>query len=261
MTVEFLAMAIIMALLIVFAVLLLHSLTSSANVRIRADMLTLLSAYDKLIDKKSKEVRRLDRELEKHRAETAAPAEAAAVQAQSQTPEVPAFGARSRLDPPDYRLREMKSSYETIRDNFRVYTAQQDALYDAVCQRESKRPLRGSDAAKLAQALSFDTVYTLSLMAPDEQLSLLRASLEERDAALLEDYLAESGETAFSASRFWAWLKSLAQLEDDSVTVCCGDEDACRDGSMAYSRGIFEGIQIRTGSHLYDYSIGESEIG
>lgn len=259
MSLEFAAMLIIMVLLIAVAVLILKSLTASAGVRIRSDMVHLLASYDDIIDGKSAEIRRLKRE--KQRMEERAPSKSEAA-APSPEPrpvsEMPAVTGGVLPSSASYRTGSFGEGYGAVRRAFRMDDGARRRLVRDAAEREGSSSGRGQAAKALLGQLDFDTVFALSRMQPDEQLQLLDTGLRDRDWALLRDFCEERGEdTPFDVTVFWSWLKDLAALENSEISVRCGEKSM---PDADYSEGICEGVQIRAGSHLYDYSIQEREI-
>ncbi len=247
----FLAVALIMVLLIGFVLIVLHSLTISAGIRIRADMVKLLESYDKVIEAKSQEIQRLQKELESMPARAAGP-----VSAPAEAEESGGAPAASLQEAAEYRHAAFGGSYGIIRDNFFMTDDDKQALLEQVMREEHGTP-RGEMAAALRDSFSDDTVYRLNLMDPEEQLRLLDTTLNDEDWTLLRDFCEEqqAGGEPFSITRFCDWLEEVGALESGEVVL--------RDTGGSEQDGkprICEGVQILVGSTLYDYSISESEI-
>ena len=129
-------------------------------------------------------------------------------------------------------------------------------------------PGRGRAAADLRQALSFDTVFRLAQMPPEDQLELLDASLDDGDWALLRDFCEERLDAPFDITRFCDWLEERAALEGERLLVRCGEglgggpesPPIVLDEEVDHRPKICEGIQVVAGNKLYDYSINEREI-
>ena len=251
MNLQFAAVVILMVLMIAFAMIVLHGLAVSAGIRIRADMVKLLGSYDRIIEEKSREIRRLQKELEAAEAKRAAPVEV--------RPPVPAAERTAPAAVPipeaaEYRHTALGGSYETIRDHFALSGQERQDLVELVAQRESGTR-RGAAAAALRAALSYETVYRMALLAPEEQLRILDTSLSDEDWTLLRDFCGERGDAEFSVTRFCDWLEERSMLESGEVRV----RDS-RETSPDGQPRICEGVQIMAGGRLYDYSINESEI-
>lgn len=254
----FVAVAILMVLLIGFVVLVLRSLATSAGIRIRADMVRLLESYDHVIDVKSKQVGRLQEEVEvlrQRRGAMAAPPEALTQEGGMMT------GQAAVPSAAHYRPKTFGGGYGSIRDCFHLEGTERGTIVGQVAESLEPRPLRGSAADRLRQALSFDTVFRLTQLPSDEQLEILDTALNDEGWALLRDFCQEQTENAFDASRFFDWLRDLSDLESDGLRVRCGDPMAGGEGQgMEYRPEICEGIQVVSGNRLYDYSIKEREI-
>lgn len=248
----FLAVVLIMVLLIGFVLIVLHSLTISAGIRIRADMVKLLEAYDRVVEAKSRQIQNLREELDSlsGRAETAA----AAPVPSSQEEELRTAAAIPAAA--EYRHAAFGGSYGVIRDSFFLTDGDKQALVDQIAREEHGTP-RGEMAAALRQSFSDDTIFRMTLMDPEEQLRLLDTSLNDEDWTLLRDFCEEGqgGEEPFSVTRFCDWLEEIGALESGRIDVR-GSDNSVQDGKPR----ICEGVQILVGSRLYDYSINEREI-
>ena len=251
MNLQFAAVLILMTMMIVFVMIVLRSLAVSAGIRIRADMVKLLESYDRIIETKSKEVQRLQKELETaaSKPETAAP-----ITVSHTSEDGKPVAAMTIPEAAEYRHTAFGGSYGVIRDHFFLTEQDQQALVDQVAQEENGTP-RGAAAAALRQSLSYDTVFRMALLSPEEQLRLLDTSLSDEDWTLLRDFCEEQRDMPFSITRFCDWLEERSVLESDEIRIR-GAEETPSDGRPR----ICEGVQIMVGSKLYDYSINEREI-
>lgn len=249
----FLAVALVMVLLIGFVLIVLHSLAVSAGVRIRADMKRLLESYDRVIEVKSEEIRRLQQELgSMERPESAAAPAASGTPAGEE-----ARRAASVPEAAEYRHAAFGDSYGVVQDHFFLTEGERQALAAQVRQEEQGTP-RGSAARMLRESLGYDTVFRMMMLAPEEQLKLLDTSLNDEDWTLLRDFCEErpAGAEGFTITAFCDWLEEVSALEGGGLEIR-GNSGAGQDGR----RLICEGVQILTGGRLYDYSISEREIG
>lgn len=257
MGLEFLAMLIVMVLLIVCTILILKSLASAAGVRIRADMARLLKAYDKVIDGKNAEIDRLNREKEVPAGQEEVPAPVLTSAGEEEETLLPPSLPKTAA----YRADGFGEGYGSVRAAFRMDAQDRETLTQEILEQESGENLRGEAAAGLLNALGFETVFSLSRLQPDEQLEVLDTTLNDRDWTLLRDFCEERGEgKPFDVTAFWNWLKDVAALEGTEVSVRCGDAQVSEEENLDYRAQICEGIQIRAGGRLYDYSIQEREI-
>ena len=255
MNISFAAVMIVMALLIVFAVLILRSLAASAGVRIRQDMRRMLGAYDGLVEEKNAALKSLQEEyaaveaalkqLDEASLERRAPVEEAPAEQTVGTASVPSVAA--------YRAAAFGQGYGAIRDQFRLSTEEERYIVDQVLEEIDEISAgRGKQAEKLRGQLSFETVFRLSQLPPETQLELLDTSLEDDDWTLLRDYWESHEGEPFDVTKFCNWLDVLTQLEGEAVIVR---------GEDSIGGQICEGIQVIAGNRLYDYSIKEKEIG
>ena len=245
----FLAVALVMVLMIGFVLIILHSLTVSAGVRIRADMVKLLESYDRVIEKKSAEIKRLRQELES----MPQPGEAPPLAPAAEREERQVGKAAGLPEAAQYRHAALGGGYGVIRDHFFLTEGERQALAQQV-GRTQRGTGRGAAAGALRQSLAYDTVFRMAMLPPEEQLQLLDTSLSDSDWLLLRDFWEEQGAEEFSVTRFCDWLEEISALEGGEIQI--------RGSGGADGRGLIcEGVQILAGGRLYDYSINEREIG
>lgn len=248
----FIAVVLVMVVLIGLMVIVLHSLATAAGIRIRTDMVKLISSYDAIMDEKSRIITEMQDEIEqlKKKKEEAATPVFRPVESSDSAP-----AQISIPESEEYRHGEFGRHYGLIKENFMLNTQDEEMLIRKA-QTVASGTSRSLAARKLFEALSFDTVFRMEQMDGEEQLRVLDTSLGDDDWTLLRDYCEECGTEKFSVSRFCDWLEEISILESDEICVRTG-KDEKKEGS----NHIFEGIQIMVGNQLLDYSINEREIG
>lgn len=248
----FIAVVLVMIILIGFMAIVLHSLAVAAGIRIRTDMVKLLSSYDTVMEEKSKKIYQMQSELEElmRRKEEADVPVFRPVESSE-----PAVAQISIPESAEYRHGEFGRSYGLIKDHFMLNSRDEDMIISKA-QTLAEGTWRSAAARRLYDELSFDTIFKMEQMNSEEQLRVLDTSLSDEDWTLLRDYCEESGMEDFSISRFCDWLEEISILESDAISVKTG-KDEKKEGS----NHIFEGIQIMVGNQLLDYSINEREIG
>lgn len=256
MSATFILVLIIMVVLIAFILFLVRSLSVSAGIKIRNDMIKLLESYDTIMEDKTREITRLEKELEKlNKKKILLKPKDEVFQAQVN---VGTGSGSDRVTIPTaatYRNAAFGAGYGAIREHFRVTARdEQTILRQVISETGNDNKLRGKIAEELKKKLSFDTVFAMSMMSSGEQLGILSESLEGDDRELLADYCESHGTDDFQISGFCDWLDSLIKLERD-VFVIRGSENSRNDSDR-----ICEGIQIVAGNKIYDYSINESEL-
>ena len=258
LNVMFLAAVLLMLVLIALVVIILRSLSVAAGIRIRSDMLRMLNSYDRILDEKSKKLLQMQEEAEalEQRVRTAAAARRRKTPAKTD-PDVSEAKPAAIPQTVSYRLTDFGSSYSAIKNVFRISDKDKETILRHVRQDVEKATAgRGERAAALRQQLDFDLVFRMAQLSGDEQLELLRSSLGTEDLALLQDYRESSGET-FDVTKFVDWLGSVAAIESVSLEVL----DGSAENESGRQSVVCEGIRVYTGSRLYDYSIGDREIG
>ena len=252
----FITVAILMLVLIGLAVVIIHSVSVSAGIRIRSDMLRMLNSYDRLLEKKSDEITALQARADALRARINE--DAHTKPASGEAEKSAAAGVASVPAAAGYRASAFTNSYSTIRNFFRISEADKSRIVQLAREdAEKSGACRGKAAGELKEKIGFDLVFRMSQLPAEAQLELLNTSLEGADLELLESYR-ESNET-FDITKFYDWLSSVAMLESSEVELLDGSRGTAVDADG--NAVICEGIQVFAGSKLYDFSIGEREIG
>ena len=249
----FIAVAVIMLVLLCLVVLIIRSLSVGASIKVRSDMAGLLKSYDNLIDARNAEISKLQDEIDNlKRKKLNLVAENSPVQIVT-SEEKSAPSSTTVLASANYRTSTLGGDYDMIRSAFGLTEDQKNMICNAVLQQAEQQRLRGELAKNLKAQFSMDTIFNLSLMSSEEQLSLLDDNLNDRDWVLLRDYVEENGQAGFDIAAFCTWLDEIAQFESTDIELR-SSESSIGEGKLC------EGIQIVLGNTLYDYGINESEI-
>lgn len=255
------AVALVLSLLIGFVTLSVLWTARSVSRSIRERSLELISAYDELLERRSRELSALDAELERL---TPGPEQAAAPAARAAAePEEPRgdpagmLKAAERLSATPYQSSGTGAAYRRIRENF---FAPSDETVRELAERSADPPADG--AAALLDVLPFDVVFRLSTLPGEEQLSLLREAVPREQRGLLEDFAAAS--PRFDCIAFYDMLKARAAGEGGRVRLRVAPQDARAYPAsldVTVDEDICEGYQVELDNMLYDYAIKTGEIG
>ncbi len=256
----YVAAAGVIGLLIGFVVLSIGWLRRNVLRSIRTKTLGLLDTYDDLLAEKSRELSRLEQELQEKQAglsaqeETADPIPKSGVS--SGYAAAPAMlRAAERAGTAAYRDDALGEVYRLIRENFSF------RLGEVLTVIGRKPEDNSGPAGRLLEALSVDTVYQLSTLPEETQLEVLSEALDEDGCALLESYL--SDHRSFRVLEFYDFLKAAAEEERQPVRVWVpagSGSDASDAVEVLTDGGICEGFQVEIDHLLYDYSIRTREL-
>ena len=255
------AVALVIGLLIGFVTLSVLWTARAVEKSICDRSLELMSAYDELLEARSRELSALDAELEDREKELAQPAEtesAPVPAAEPVTADPTAFlKAAEQLSTTQYQDGGAGEAYQRIRQTF---SAVQDETVRQLTARPERVPENGAGA--LLRLLPFDTVYQISTLPDGEQLRLLRETIPAEMRDLLENYAASV--PRFDCIGFYDALKAAASSEPQRVRLRIAPQDvklypASLDVSVDES--ICEGFQVEMDNTLYDYAIKTREIG
>ena len=160
----------------------------------------------------------------------------------------------SRLSSPDFfeEYRYVKNAFQQDRDEIvrGVHRDEPDIMWQL-----------GEIAESILMLLPEETAFSMSTLEPEEQLGILDEFFDGRSKKLLnwyQEHEKKEEEVPFEILTFWSYVKNLADLYNDEITVYTGDHDykaALPGVRTVYDDTICEGIRVRRGSRIYDYSL------
>ena len=154
------------------------------------------------------------------------------------------------------------ADYVKIRSAFRNSAA--SALRNLPTLSDSEIAL-GVCVDGILQKLSFDSVYRISCLQPEKQVSVLKEIFSETEQEVLKQYT-EENEGVFSVIGFYSHLQGKSKELDRTVYLYSREPEEL--GIQAKSDQLIirkdeelcEGFQIVQGNRLYDYGLRSSEI-
>lgn len=157
-----------------------------------------------------------------------------------------------------YKSDSLKHDYRAIKQI--SYFTPENALTFAKRQVEkNSRNGNFKDYKGFLDVLDFDTVYSLSVLDPEKQEELIRASVDETHQSIIDDYKSETG-IEFDAIDFHSYILQMADIYNSGFSIKVGDAadvgKTLSDGtSLVFDDQICEGAQVIYRNRLYDYSI------
>lgn len=227
---------------------------------IRDKTLDMISAYDDILEQRSRtlaetrqELLRLQKEAERlSRKEPAAAVETEAAPASGAA----LLNAAERIGTAAYRDEALSRTYHQIRGSF-----PEDPNQALAILAENAAVRRQGDATRLLAELPYETVYQLSILSEDEQLRLLRETLPREGLALLEDY--GRSRRKFDAIAFYDYLQGAAAMEPQPPRLLVSPlypGPTPQGVAVVVDPDICEGFQIEMDNTLYDYCIRRREL-
>lgn len=113
---------------------------------------------------------------------------------------------------------------------------------------------------RLSSQLSFNTIFELSTLNKDEQLSILKDSFDDRVGKFIDKYLDMVTYNKFNLLNFYDYLIQQAKMCDNNIYVKTGWEEdnfnhLGKNIVTVYDEDIIEGIRIIYKDKIYDYSL------
>lgn len=254
---------VVVVLLIAFATLAVRWIARSVTGSIRNRTLELISAYDELLEERSRTLGEMDRRIQAQDAPRAAREPESrrnktTVPAADQNSGTAALSAAERISTAAYRDSSVAEVYQKIRSAFSF------SLPEVLKEIPSlEKPVKKGPATRLLEELSGETVCALATLPAEQQRQLLMEELDPEQAALLERYAGQC--RVFDSLRFYDFLREEADREPHApvIRMAPGAAGGCTapSGMLLVADGdICEGIQVEADNVLYDYSIRAREI-
>lgn len=258
----YIATVVVMLGLILFTSVSIITISKTTCQNIKKKTMELTSLYDYLIEEHSQELRnkkRLLAQLEQE-LEPAAPVQAAQPQPVANvaaSTSVAALQTVEKISKATYLNEEMAQTYQEIRSHF-----SQD--FDQVLQKVPALATKTEKSAAecILELFSYETIYSMSFLAQQEQLECIQAVLPVEYTSVLEQFLSEND--AFFSLDFYTYLKEQAEQESQKMTIYVSPNvaiDASQQLPVEVNEDICEGIQVEVNHQLYDFAIEKKEMG
>lgn len=256
----YIAAAAAVGLLIGLVMLSISWLRKAVTRNIRSRTIDLLSVYDELLEQKSQQLADMDAEALERTEEKAG----ALVKEEKPLDTKPEplraselLNMAERSGGAMYRDGAMGSVYSKIRGSF---SFQLEQLLPAL---SSETEFYGGPAGKLLAALDYDTVYRLSTMRGEDQISILQEVLSGEQRVLLEDYL--QTHEKFQVLNFYDSLRALAEAEPKPARLwvpagVVADKTERNGVEILTDEEICEGFLLEEDNLLYDYCLKAREL-
>lgn len=225
----------------------------------RSNTVRQLSVYDDLIEKKERELQKLQESLSAEKP-----------QAYPDNVQRPAGDVKIPINfltvtEGEYLDMSFLQNYRMIRESFGVNCSQR-IKYVIEHYAEEKEDAHSVLITRILDRFSLHERYNLSTLDGREQLQILEKALSDQEQAILQEYL--KIQEGFDCLEFFDWLMEEAWRSDPHIFIrtCRQDKDFMNIGNIDsririhYDNSICEGVQIIVKNKLYDYSILKREI-
>ncbi len=255
LSVIFIAVLVVMIALNVFMLFVIKSTSAVVGRQIRGDALRLFSVYEDILVEKSKKLREMELELAAMPKTTR---QKAVVHRKPTAQKVESVSKRKRATP-EYLSKDFAAGYRSMQEKFTM--DKENIISSVYKERENGK---GAIAVAILEKISFDTVFKLTGISKESQWEIVNELLEGNEIAVLHSFAQTADD--FDIVRFYDELKMMAEFENGQVYVRTGSPkenfDGIENGVITiYDEKLCEGIQVISGNKLYDFSIGERDIG
>ena len=262
----YIAAAAVIGLLIGFVALSVLWLKKTVLKNIRSRTLELISVYDELLEEKSKSLKELEKQAAKAASKSREQTESSLSAGQelknardAKRSALSPSGMTKQVSADSYRDPRLGGLYRKIRESF---SFNPDEIIQILT--ESKLMERENPAGKLLKELNPDTVYRLSSLEPETQIGILRESLGQEEAELLDNYMQKHKK--FAALEFYDYLLFQADAENENAVLSVPKSalsHSLKLGNVTVlpDEEICEGFQLEEDNILYDYCMKARELG
>lgn len=255
----YIGVIILLLILIGFVLTIIRTLANSAGTRIRHDMNKLLSSYDDIINKKAAEYK----ELQAQREEDDVKLNVLQSSAKLENKQPKVIIKEDRISASNFIKNEVKhrdaalaEGYGSIKNMFRNFESNMNDNLKVI-EYNSEMTQLDEAISRLAKSISQDSVFELSELPSDEQLTFFKENLKNEDMVALDEYLKILRNKKFSTISFYDWLRTNSLEVDDKIIIRTSSRN---DEKGDFDPSICEGYQIVTGRKIYDYSISKRDI-
>lgn len=260
----FISVILVLVILIGFVLTIAIFLSRSTFSKIQEDMNRIISAYDSIIEAKTKSIEQL--ELQKEQLNKKVENIIEVKQDETQNEKLPAGTINNNSNnipissfitsSASYRNDSLASGYETIKNNFSF--SEDQIRTNVINIKETKAEDSTNQIIKrLLSELEYNSIYDLIIKDSKSQLEYFRNKYTGEYQTLLDQYLKEIEDTSqFDSVRYYDWLKRKAQETSTIPKV----RTSARNSEEEFDPSICDGYQIYVGNKMYDYSISKKDV-
>lgn len=254
----YISVILLLCVLIGFVLSVILTLTRTTGSRIRKDMNKTLDLYNQLLNSKMEEYSKLQK---KDVSTNIMQKESYDIHTNQSVQNV--SDKFNRISSSSYvrkeathRIASLAKGYDSIKSEFRNYASKIEDTVKSISEENRDNDFEEA-ITRLNNTLSVDTVYEISLLPNNEQLSFFKEVFDEKDKVALDAYL-ELFPKEFNCIDFYDWIKITASSISKEIVIRSGETSSNVD--YEYDPSICEGCQIVTGNRIYDYSISQRDI-
>lgn len=159
----------------------------------------------------------------------------------------------------NYKNIDFKREYQILKE--KMTFSKKDVVRDVIAKEKGISDVNyGKIADTIKKRFSFDMIFNINTLIPEDQLTILRETLLSEEEELLKKFLREEQFEEFNCVDFFGYVDRMSQIYDNHFYVSTGwkDDDfknISDDIVMVYDSEICEGIKIMYQNKVYDYSI------
>ena len=251
MTVVFIAVVAVMAVMNSFMFLVLKRIVSKADRQMQRYFLKKLEVYDDLYDEKAKRFQEIINRTSKEHKEGNFfdPYSALKIAALARE------DAKNKFV--NYRNIDFLKEYKAVKNKMQIY--KEEVVVDLAAKASKRDDYFARLVNRIQTRFSFDTFYKIATMTEESQKEILEETLLEDEKLLLREYC-QLNDDVFDYLGFFNYLKKLSYQYDPKIYVKTGEvedhfEEIDERIVTEYDAGICEGIRVVSKNVLYDYSI------
>lgn len=249
------AVGVVMLVLNLFMFLAIRSISAVVGNQIKKDTLRIFSVYDDLLEEKSRELERIEARIQGQSiSETTS---SVIREGGSSTPIV--ARAKHKKYNPEYLNGNFASEYHSVAKTFAISPEKVIANIG-----KTKDDSRGKLAEGILVKFPYDTIYEMLALTSESQWEVLQEILEEDEMAYLQTLVLDSEH--LDLLELYNELKMQQKYNNGTLFVKTSRmnknfDELPEDLEITLDTKLCKGVQVISGDKMYDFSIGERDIG
>ena len=164
----------------------------------------------------------------------------------------------NEIDKTSYKDNEFKDNYKNVKEEMNFNRA--DVILDVIDSTNEEEDKLAKAIKKINDDFDFETIYQLSTVSDNLQLSILNDVFDDYQRQFLNKYLIGLGTKKFDVVTFFNYVKEQAKLVDENFYIKTGSYEESYDDLgdnvvTVHDENIVEGIKVVHKNKMYDYSI------
>ncbi|MFI3172802.1 MAG: hypothetical protein R3Y58_10640 [Eubacteriales bacterium] len=249
------AVGVVMFILNLFMFFAIRSISAVVGNQIKKDTYRIFASYDEILEEKSRELERIESRIQ---GQSISETTVSILQDGKTSTPIVARAKRKKYNP-EYLNENFAVEYHSVAKTFAI--SPEKVITNIGRMKDDSR---GKLAESVLEKISYDTVYEMLALSKESQWELLQDILEVEEKEFVLT-LAPSSEN-FDLLELYNELKMQKKYNNETLFVKTSRmnknfEELPEDLEITLDTKLCKGVQVISGDKMYDFSIGERDIG